>query len=96
MTMASAWDIHIVRMMNRVRLARNVNGIRALRSRVMGRWVKKLPDGTIKTESINPIDCIYLTNEECDNPKSNMYCKFPDPIYYCESRCPYFEMEMER
>ena len=35
----------------------------------MGKWVKKLPDGTIKTESINRDECKYLINEECYNLK---------------------------
>ena len=61
----------------------------------MGKWVKKLPDGTIKTESINRDECKYLINEECYNLKSELYNKFPVPVYHCQM-CPYFEMEMER
>ena len=59
----------------------------------MGRWVKKLSDGTIKTESVSCIDCKHLINEECDNPKSGLYCKFPD-LYDC-GNCPYFEEETD-
>lgn len=62
---------------------------------MMGRWVKKSSDGTIKTESISYDDCKCLVNEMCDNPKSKLYRKFPDPIYYCERICPHFEPEVK-
>ena len=59
----------------------------------MSRWADTREDGGIREEIASMDECKWLINEVCCNDKSNECCDYPHPEEYCKKRCPHFTKE---